>query len=180
MFNYKCDIINKILKKDKIINNIRNELLYNINEYLSLIDVWENEKNIINDNIIYWIIPINYKNSNSPKNSNLSIIDFEGCEKILRKQYNISEKEVLYMFRLDIKFDNLLIPILEYEVYSSIKKLRLDLNYCSNEEIVILNPVKIKEDTLYKYLSNSNYYNDKCFNYTTDDETDIILNDRRK
>ena len=84
------------------------------------------------------------------------------------------------MFRLDIKFDNLLIPTLEYEVYSSIKKLRLDLNYCSNEEIVILNPVKIKEDTLYKYLSNSNYYNDKCFNYTTDDETDIILNDRRK
>ena len=52
--------------------------------------------------------------------------------------------------------------------------------YC--EEILIkLNiPVNIDESKLYKYDPNSDFYTDNCFSYTTENGTDITLNDRKQ
>ena len=59
-------------------------------------------------------------------------------------------------------------------------KTKLDLKYC--EEILIkLNiPVSIDETKLFKYDPNSGFYTDNCFPYTTENGTDIILNDRKQ
>ena len=59
-------------------------------------------------------------------------------------------------------------------------KTKLDLIYC--EEILVkLNiPVSIDENSLYKYDPNSGFYTDNCFSYTTENGTDIILNDRKQ
>ena len=40
--------------------------------------------------------------------------------------------------------------------------------------------VSINENNLYKYDPSNNYYNDICFSSTTEDNTDIILLDRKK
>ena len=40
-------------------------------------------------------------------------------------------------------------------------------------------PVKINEKNLFKYNSSDDYYNDKCYAYTTEMGTDITLKDRR-
>ena len=37
----------------------------------------------------------------------------------------------------------------------------------------------IDEDKVYKYDPNSDFYNDDCYAYTTENGTDIILNDRQ-
>ena len=73
----------------------------------------------------------------------------------------------------------LLIPIIEYEVYNSDTKEKLDLTICNDIKIDISYSVSIDENNLYKYNISSDYYNDICYPYTTEDKTDIILNDRR-
>ena len=46
-------------------------------------------------------------------------------------------------------------------------------------KIYINIPVNIDEKKLYKYNYSSEYYNDVCYPYTTENKTDIILEDRR-
>ena len=38
------------------------------------------------------------------------------CEERLKKYYNISENETLYILRLDVRQIGLLVPFLEYEI----------------------------------------------------------------
>ena len=41
-------------------------------------------------------------------------------------------------------------------------------------------PVSLDENNMFKYDPESDYYDDYCNPYTTDDGTDILINDRRK
>ena len=73
-----------------------------------------------------------------------------------------------------------LIPIVGYEIYHPLNKSKLDLNYCKNILMELNIPVSIDENQLYKYDPNSGYYTDKCYSYTTENGTDILLSDRQK
>ena len=64
-------------------------------------------------------------------------------------------------------------------VFNPITKRKLDLNYCKNFYIDIIIPVSIDEKYLFKYDPNNSYYNDICYTYTTVNNTDIILYDRK-
>ena len=55
----------------------------------------------------------------------------------------------------------------------------MDLKICDNIRINISIPVNIDENNLFKYNSSHEYYNDICYPYTTVNNTDIILKDRR-
>ena len=74
----------------------------------------------------------------------------------------------------------LLIPVIGYEVYHPLNFSQLNLNYCKDITIKLKIPVSINENNLYKHDPTSKYYNDECFTYTTEEGTDIILNDRQK
>ena len=67
----------------------------------------------------------------------------------------------------------------------------MDMKYCDKVEIIIDSPVLLDEKTisLYQSLSNSNYnlfdihdpfFTDICSTYTTENGTDVSLNDRQK
>jgi len=83
-------------------------------------------------------------------------------------------------FNFEKKIDDFSMPIIEYEVYSLINNKSLDLNYCKDKKIEISFPVQIDENNLFKYNISDDYYTDKCYPYTTNFGTDIILNDRKK
>ena len=83
------------------------------------------------------------------------------------------------MFKIEYYQEELLIPIIEYEVYNIKEKKILNLTVCENEKIQISIPVNIDESNLFKYNISSDYYNDICFPFTTEYKTDIILIDRR-
>ena len=56
-------------------------------------------------------------------------------------------------------------------------KSKLNLSYCEDILIKLNIPVNIDESQLFKYDPNSEYYKDNCFSYTTENGTDILLDD---
>jgi hypothetical protein len=73
------------------------------------------------------------------------------------------------------------IPKIEYEVFYPINEGEmeiLNLSYCEGTEIEISIPIEIN-DTIDKYNPKSGYYNDICYKSTSENNTDITLNDRR-
>ena len=70
-------------------------------------------------------------------------------------------------------------PVIEYEVYHPTEFYKLNLSDCDDLKIEISLPVSINEDELYRYNTSSDFYNDKCFPYTSENGTDMTLSDRQ-
>ena len=85
----------------------------------------------------------------------------------------------MLIYKTDIYEEGLLTPRVEYEIYDIKNKSQLDLNYCKDLKIKVFLPCIIDENNEFKYNSSSDYYNDICYPYTTEDDTDITLSDRK-
>ena len=72
-----------------------------------------------------------------------------------------------------------MIPVIGYEIYHPENKSQLDLNYCKDILVKLNIPVSIDENKEFKYDPNSEYYTDECHAYTTENGTDILLEDRK-
>ena len=113
---------------------------------------------------------------------NTTSIDMGDCEGLIRKYYNLSINETLYIKKIDIVQEGMQISKVGYDVYSKLfgkALVKLNLTACENIKISILIPVKINEP-LDKLNSSSGYYNDICYTTTSKDGTDITLRDRKK
>ena len=97
----------------------------------------------------------------------------------IKIHYNISFNESLLIFKIDIFKSGHLNPTIVYEVYNSKTKDKLDLIHCKDTKVSLSIPVNIKGDNLFIYNEKSEYYNDICFTFTTENGTDISLNDRK-
>ena len=165
------------ITKDNMESNIRNEIKNgNLDELIEKALIKE-EGNLITElnNQKYEITTTN----NNDENTNISIIKLGECENKLKKHYNISEEESLIIFKIDVYDEGLLIPKVEYEIYDMKTKRLLDLKVCEDLKIELLLPCNIDENNIFKYNSSSEYYNDICYPYTTEDGTDIVLSDRK-
>ena len=80
---------------------------------------------------------------------------------------------------MDYYKPGLLIPVIGYEVYHPQNKSKLDLNHCKDILVKLNIPVSIDEDKEFKHDPNNEYYKDECYAYTTENGTDILLNDRQ-
>jgi surface protein len=168
-----------IKNKDKIIENIRKDLLNgNLNDLLfNLTNGTKQDLLFQSKDIIFQITTTENQKNNEYKN--ISTINLNLCEERLRSKNNISEDQTLIIFKVDYYVPGLLIPVIGYEVYHPTKNYKLELSNCSDLLIDLNIPISINEDTLFKYDPNSKYYTDECYSYTTESGTDIILNDRQ-
>ena len=169
-----------IINKDDIIKNINYNIInHKIDSLLSNVTFGnKNDLCMKEENVLYQITTTENQNNNIY--NNISTIKLGKCEDILREKYNISSNLSLIIFKIDYYMEGLLIPIIGYEVYEPINKTKLDLSYCEESSISYNIPVSIDENNLFKYNPNSEYYNDECNSYTTENGTDIILNDRKE
>ena len=168
----------ELSNKDDIIKNIQEDLTSG-NLSLLLADLLNGtKKDLIAEykDITYQITTTSNQNNNT--NNNISTIDLGECEYILKDIYNINKNLSLIILKIDYSMPGLLIPVIGYEVYHPINYSKLNLSYCNDTVIKLNIPVSIDEDNIYKYDPNSDYYNDACYAYTTENGTDIILNDR--
>ena len=123
--------------------------------------------------------PANQKNKT---NNNITTINIDKCEPLLRQEYNISDNETLYIKKIDVIQEGIKIPKIEYDIYTRINGTnlqKLNLSICKGTNINLYIPIKITED-LDKLNISSGYYNDICYKTTTEKGTDIILEDRQK
>ena len=168
-----------ILSKDDIIKNIREDIInHNLDPLISNV-IKEKEDIYFKDNkVLYQITTSDNQNNNTY--NNISSIKLGDCEKILKDKYKIDDNETLIILKIDYYLEGLLIPIIGYEVYHPTKNTKLNLSFCEESSINYNIPVTIDEDNLFKYDPNSEYYNNECNTYTTENKTDIILNDRKE
>ena len=110
-------------------------------------------------------------------------IDFKHCEVLLRNLYQINNDEKIYIIKLDVEQEKMRIEKILHYLYrklSNEKLERLNLSICKNTTIALYySPVVLKEnlDTL---NSKSGYFNDICYPFTSESNTDILLKDRKK
>ena len=193
--NYIKIIINDILNyeknetqlQEKIDKEIKayNEILHKVesiftsNNY-NLTNIDKGEDQIINaEKIIITLTTI--ENQKNNLNRNMTTIDLGDCETILRNDYNLTNNETIYMKKIDIIQEGMKAIKVEYDAYSKLSGNnleKLNLTKCYNKKIFIYIPIEIK-DNIDKLNTSSGYYNDICYTATTNDGTDIILNDRK-
>ena len=90
----------------------------------------------------------------------------------------INDTEELVIIKIENKIEGINIPIIQYEIYSK-NGTKLNLDICKNNNITYFIPVEINENEIYKYDPESNFYNNRCNKYKTENNTDITLYDRK-
>ena len=149
------------------------ELIINLNDN-SIIQITSSENQEYNiDNILF---------------NNISSINLNECEEILKKDYNI--KTPLIIIKLDIKRNDTPSTQVEYQIINPNNFEILNLSICNNTKIDVFSPVNLSYDylELIKQLKDQGYdifnpedsfYNDICAIYNSENNTDIILRDRK-
>ena len=120
-----------------------------------------------------------YSLSNKKRVDQITYIDFNNCEKILREKHQLSKEEDLIIFKIEYDYPGIKIPIIEYQIFNKNGKKKLNLNHCKNAKILYYIPREINNYIEYKYNPEHKYYNEKCFQTDEDYSTDLVLYDRK-
>ena len=172
----KCDYENNPPSKKDVVDKFRDDITnHKIDD---LLPTEANQEDlIIKDNKTSYQITNSY-NQIYKVYHDISSIKLGECEKTLKDIYHIDYETPLLIFKIDNFIEGSQVPIIEYEVYDSKNKTKLNLNHCKSDKINLVIPVSIDEENIHQYNLSSNYYNDKCTTATSKNNTDILLNDR--
>ena len=165
--------------KDEIIKNIKYNLMKGNLDTL-LVNVTSGEKKdliAIDKNTIYQITTSDNQKNN--EYANISTVNLGKCEDRLKDIYGINKNLSLLIFKIDYFDPGLKIPVIGYEIYHPTNKSQLDLKYCEDILVKLNIPVSIDESVAFKHDPSNEYYNDECSSFTTENGTDILIEDRR-
>ena len=162
--------------KDEIKKTIEKDI---INGKINITKLTKGDKNdlIVKSNDTIYQITSSDNQDNNDYND-ISTIQLGECEKILREIYHIDDNLSLIIFKIDYFLPGISIPVIGYDIFHPENRSKLNLSYCKDSIVNFQLPVNMKNDELFKYDPNNEYYTDECFPYTTENGTDIILNDR--
>ena len=178
-FNGICTINNNnITIHNDMIKNIKNNLNESIDLLLNSTNSEQKDFLVKSKEVTYQLTTSD--NQNNKEYSDVSKIKLGECENILKGKYGIDLNKSLVIFKIDYSLPGLSIPIIGYEIYHPDTKIKLNLTYCKESIIDFDIPVSIDEKNLFKFDPNNEYYIDECYPYTTDNGTDIILDDRKE
>ena len=119
----------------------------------------------------------------------LSLLELGDCETILKEKNNIDESTSLIILTYEKKSGSSNEKDIQYEIIDPNTHNKLDLSVCENNDINIYVPINLneKEKQLYQEVNeqeydlldlNGKFYTDICTPFTSDRNTDILLNDR--
>ena len=156
----------EIIYYDNILHNI--EINFTSIDY-DTTNLDKGKDEIINNGKITTTLTTSQNQRNNIYN-NMTRIDLGKCEFLLRKFYNISINESLYIKKIDIKQEGMKTLKVEYDVYAKLfgkNLIKLNLTICEKTKISILIPIELT-DNLDKYNSSSGYYNDIFYATTSE------------
>ena len=162
------------LTVDEVIDYIDNN-----SPYLSSVN-----QTLYTDELVIQVYP-----SNSPPNNecnNISSINLEQCELVLKREHNIPIEEPLIIVKYDVKNTNQV----EYKVYDQSGN-ELNLSLCNNLTAIVEYPLNIdsnsyeigklflEEEGIDLFKIDNPFFNKICYPYSIN-ETDLTLSDRRE
>ena len=181
------DILNNKCSDGSLTEELLNKLYTQLkNDYLKG-DLKGNNTVIQTQNVVFQISTLaDQKNSDNP---NVSSIDLGECEQALKDENGITED--LIVFKTDIKSEDLTQTYVQYEIYNPKDLKPLNLTICKDMKISVSTPVNLDSSTssLYDLLKDSGYdlfnessdfYTDVCSTFTSQNGTDMTLEDRKK
>jgi len=152
--------------------------LYSSYSLFRNLEMTNNYQSLSNDNII---------SANESNYFGGSDVDLGSCEAKLRKYYNIPEDIKLTIIKLDFKKNDSSVNNIQYEVFNPNNRTeRLDLSICNDEKIIVKNsldtsitPNRIKLIEDYGLWSeNNDFFNNECSIFTSEEGTDVLIQDR--
>lgn len=165
-------------------NNIMN-ITQDIRNILENVEISKNTSLIIKgENALYQIIS-SVMDQNISKN--ISVIDFIECEEILKYEYGI---DYILILKVDIYSSNSTNIVLKYEAYDPYSLNKLNLSLCDDVKIDVYLPYILSGEDLdlYTHLNqlgydvynpNDTFYQDICTPFTSEENTDMLLYNRR-
>ena len=184
------DVLNNFCNDGTITNEQFNQL------YEEIIKKYMNNDTDFGQNTIIWTENVVFQiarldDQKTSNNNGISNIDLGDCEQKLKQLNSIDSKDSLIIYKQDIRTDNLATTYVLYKIYHPYTLKQLNLSICSKDQITLLVPTNLQEETLSLYNrlnesgynlfdSNDSFYNDICTPYTTENGTDIILIDRKE
>ena len=122
ILNYKINSIEEFIKvQDILLENIETGL---VSKEYNTLNLENGQDNIIeNDKMKITLTTI--ENQKNNKNNNITSIDLGECETKLRRYYNISDNEKLFMKKIDVIQEGMKIPKIEYDVYAKLNGTNL-------------------------------------------------------
>ena len=178
------DLFDGKYKDVNLSNEQIKELYEDIKDYIY--NEYNGENTIINTSNV----KVQISTIEEQKDSKLSNIDLGKCGEVLKKKYCKEKNDSLIMLKFDIIPENETSTYVQYEIYSQMKRLIIELKECTGTNVVINVPIEMDSEieSLYNMLakfgynlfdSNDAFYNDICAIFTTENGTDILLYDRR-
>ena len=180
-FNKQCKLKYKTISNiESLINKIDKDITLRLLDSLINSSLKENKEDlIVKEDILTYQITTS-ENQNEKYYSDISNIYLGDCETKLKQYYNISQNVSLLILKIDYNIPDLLIPMVEYKIYHPETKIPLELDICKDTTIGLSFPISIDDNNLNKHDPTSDLYTDKCYPLSTENKTDIILNDRKK
>ena len=137
---------------------------------------------------------INITSENQKKYFEGTDVDLGPCEQKLRKYYNIPDDVKLTIIKLDYKKNDSTVSNIQYEVFNPKNRSQsLDLSICDEEKVIIKNPIdssiSLKRISLIMdstdnpkniFSEKNDFYNNYCSIFTSENETDVLIQDRKK
>ena len=117
---------------------------YITDEYFNTSDIERGKNEIIKCKDVKITLTTTKNEKNVKNNINTTYIDLNECEDILRKEYNLTENEMIFMKKIEVFQKGMKIPKIVYDVYSKLNGtnlIKLDLSFCAN----------IKVDMIYQF-----------------------------
>ena len=125
------------------------------------------------NNITYTISTVS-----SQYNTNYSTVALEECESLLKEKYSLDKNEDLILLKLEYGIEEFKIPVIEYQLFLK-NGTKINLSQCDDIPQIVSIPVDINEKEEFIHNPNSNFYDDECYAYTTEYDTDLTMYDRK-
>ena len=186
----RSEVKKEILKDffvDNIFNNINNnkEMKNVVDDIINAIKEGEfknymneyNQTELANkkDNNFYQIATL----SSQLNNNEIAFVNLGDCEAKLRNISNINPDEELIIFKISKIIPETHTQVIEYTIFT-IDGVQLNLDICKDFRIQYDIPIQLSEKDIYKHDPNSDFYNDKCIQYTSETGTDMTNYDRKE
>ena len=119
---------------------------------------------------------INNQQNLCKTNNNITAIDLDECKTVLINHYNTSN---IYIKKIDVQKEGMKIPKIEYDFYANLNSTeisKINKALCKDTNIILYYPIIIDEsENIDEFNIQSGYYNDICYETTSDEGSDILL-----